>query len=90
MQDTDSDGLTDAYENLVSKTDPNNPDTDGDGVSDGDEVLIYHSDPKNQDSDGDGEIDQVFGVLITSPGTGGFIPYNMNFLSKKPNLACLL
>jgi len=74
MQDSDSDGLTDAYESLVSKTDPNNPDTDGDGVSDGDEVLVYHTDPKNQDSDGDGEIDQMFGVLITSPGTGGLIP----------------
>jgi Concanavalin A-like lectin/glucanases superfamily/Bacterial TSP3 repeat len=37
-QDSDADGLTDAYETLVSKTDPHNPDTDGDGVSDGDEV----------------------------------------------------
>ena len=38
MTDTDSDGLTDAYENLVSHTDPNNADTDGDGLSDGWEV----------------------------------------------------
>lgn len=38
-QDSDGDGLTDAYERLVSKTDPFNPDTDGDGISDGDEVL---------------------------------------------------
>ena len=38
-EDTDGDGLTDAYEYLVSHTDPNNSDTDGDGVSDGIEVL---------------------------------------------------
>jgi hypothetical protein len=34
-QDSDGDGLTDAFERLVSKTDPNNADTDGDGLSDG-------------------------------------------------------
>jgi hypothetical protein len=28
-QDTDGDGLTDAYERLVSHTDPSNPDTEG-------------------------------------------------------------
>jgi hypothetical protein len=38
-QDSDLDGLTDAYERLISHTDPNNPDTDGDGVSDAIEVL---------------------------------------------------
>lgn len=35
MLDTDGDGLTDAFENLVSHTDRFNPDTDGDGLSDG-------------------------------------------------------
>ena len=39
MLDTDGDGLTDAYEKLVSKTSPTNPDTDGDGISDRDELL---------------------------------------------------
>ena len=39
-QDTDGDGLTDAYEDLVSHTDPNNADTDGDGIPDGWEVLM--------------------------------------------------
>ncbi|HEV2209091.1 MAG TPA: LamG-like jellyroll fold domain-containing protein, partial [Verrucomicrobiae bacterium] len=34
-QDSDGDGLTDAYELLVSHTDPNNPDTFGVGMSDG-------------------------------------------------------
>ena len=38
MQDGDSDGLTDAYELLVSHTDPQDWDTDGDGLSDGWEV----------------------------------------------------
>ena len=39
-QDTDGDGLTDAFEKLVSKTDPNNPDTDFDLIGDGWEVLL--------------------------------------------------
>lgn len=37
--DSDFDGLTDAYESLVSKTDPYNADTDGDGLSDYYEVI---------------------------------------------------
>lgn len=40
MQDSDHDGLTDAYELLVSHTNPNNADTDGDGISDGWEVAL--------------------------------------------------
>jgi hypothetical protein len=39
-KDSDGDGLTDAYELLVSHTDPNNPDTDGDGLPDAWEVLL--------------------------------------------------
>ena len=38
-QDTDQDGLTDAYENLVSHTDPNNPDSGGTGMLDGWKVV---------------------------------------------------
>jgi hypothetical protein len=38
--DSDGDGLSDAAERLVYKTDPQNPDTDGDGVSDGVEVAM--------------------------------------------------
>ena len=34
-QDSDHDGLTDAYELLVSHTDPNKADTSGDGILDG-------------------------------------------------------
>jgi len=39
MLDSDTDGLTDAYENLTSHTQRLNPDTDGDGLSDGWEVF---------------------------------------------------
>jgi hypothetical protein len=38
-QDSDGDGLTDAYELLVSKTNPYIADTSGDGVSDSDKIL---------------------------------------------------
>jgi hypothetical protein len=38
--DHDGDGLTDAYELLVSKTNPYSPDTSGDGISDSDKVLL--------------------------------------------------
>jgi len=62
--DSDADGLTDAYEGLVSKTDPMNADTDADGLLDGEEVGIYHLDPKKQDSDGDGVMDEPFKVII--------------------------
>ncbi len=39
-QDSDNDGLTDAYEKLVSHTNPNNSDTDGSGLLDGWQVLL--------------------------------------------------
>ena len=38
MQDTDGDGLTDAFEKLVSHTDPNLWDSNGNGIGDGDEL----------------------------------------------------
>jgi hypothetical protein len=38
-QDSDGDGLTDAYERLVSKTNPYIADTSGDGISDSDKIL---------------------------------------------------
>jgi concanavalin A-like lectin/glucanase superfamily protein/thrombospondin type 3 repeat protein len=60
-KDSDSDGLTDAYELLVSHTDPNNPDTDGDGIPDGLEVL-YGSNPR---------VSAGFSVWIAEPWTFG-------------------
>ena len=58
--DSDGDGLTDAYENFVSFTDPTNPDTDGDGLFDSQELsgsiatnpLLYDTD---EDGVGDGD-----------------------------------
>lgn len=53
--DSDGDGLTDAYENLVSFTDPEKADTDGDGLSDGAELSAsIGTDPLLYDTDGDG------------------------------------
>lgn len=39
-KDSDGDGLTDAYELLVSHTNPNNPDSNLDGILDGWEILL--------------------------------------------------
>ncbi len=47
-QDSDGDGLTDAYENLVSKSDPHIYNTSGDGLSDGWDVLLGLSPLANQ------------------------------------------
>ena len=53
--DSDSDGLTDSYENLVSFTDPSKPDTDGDGLADSQELAAdVGSNPLLYDTDGDG------------------------------------
>ena len=55
-EDSDGDGLTDAYELLVSHSNPTNYSTDGTGMADGWEVLYFgHTgiDP-NGDPDGDG------------------------------------
>lgn len=55
--DSDGDGLTDAYENFVSFTDPRNHDTDGDGMPDGWECaneLDPFADDSACDLDGDG------------------------------------
>ncbi len=54
--DSDFDGLTDAYELLVSKTDPFNPDTDGDGIGDGWEV-VWGLNPNNPDTGNTGVSD---------------------------------
>jgi len=58
-QDSDLDGLTDAYERLVSKTNPYLADTSGDGISDSDEILngnnpLSYNPGWKLDSDNDG------------------------------------
>jgi hypothetical protein len=81
-QDTDGDGLTDAYEKLTGITDPNMYSTDGTGMADGWEIFYFgHTgvDP-NADPDGDGmtnyqeymagtnpKVPDNFGVLVTEP-----------------------
>ena len=55
--DSDSDGLSDAFEELVSLTNINNSDTDNDGLADGDEVNTYRTNPNSSDSDSDGFTD---------------------------------
>ena len=55
--DLDGDGLTDAFEALVSKSDRNNPDSDADGLSDYYEVYVSGTSPVLADSYGDGTSD---------------------------------
>ena len=55
--DSDSDGLSDGYEEVISETDINNSDTDNDGLVDGDEVNTYSTNPNSSDSDSDGFTD---------------------------------
>ncbi len=56
--DSDVDGIPDASEKYIYKTDPNNPDTDGDGMPDGWELqysfnpLVYADGGFDFDSDG--------------------------------------
>ena len=53
--DSDGDGLTDSYENLVSLTNPFNPDTDADGLTDLQELAAnIGTNPLLYDTDGDG------------------------------------
>ncbi|WP_336358969.1 dockerin type I domain-containing protein [Haloarcula sp. CGMCC 1.6347] len=84
--DTDGDGLPDAYERNVTKTDPKVADSDGDAVIDGaedwdnDTLPAYReyrlgTDPRSNDTDGDGLTDDVEsrlqGVDPTDPDTNG-------------------
>ncbi|MGB7983470.1 MAG: hypothetical protein WCF36_22045 [Candidatus Nanopelagicales bacterium] len=74
--DTDSDGLTDAFEKLAG-TDPTKADTDSDGLSDGHEAVVSHTDPLANDTDDDGVADAQELSLGTDagrlPGVAGVI-----------------
>jgi hypothetical protein len=78
-QDSDFDGLTDAYENLVSKTNPYNADTDGDGISDSDEIL-FGTDPLTSnpgwklDTDTDGLPDTYETIVGWNPNSAEAAP----------------
>ena len=73
LHDSDLDGLTDAYEQWSSKTNPSLADTDGDGIPDGEETALGLDplDPADAgaDSDGDGipDLDET-GYVVALPG----------------------
>ncbi|MCU0783246.1 MAG: thrombospondin type 3 repeat-containing protein [Verrucomicrobia bacterium] len=58
--DSDGDGLTDAYEKLVSKTNPSLWDTDGDGLSDGWEVAHGMNPNVNESAQTSGRINYQY------------------------------
>jgi hypothetical protein len=88
-QDSDGDGVTDAYERLVSHTNPNLYSSDGSGMSDGWEIFYFgHTgiDP-NADPDGDGltnyqeymggtnpKVPDNYGTPLTEPKPNSNLP----------------
>ena len=68
QDDSDGDGLSDAYEAWTLGTGPANHDTDGDGLGDGDEVALG-TDPLGADTDGDGVVDGAeTGCVVKADG----------------------
>ncbi len=74
--DSDSDGLSDAYELNITKTDPLKYDSDGDGVADGIEVKasLDPNNPKTNGTDEDGKLSMTAtvgakGVTVELKGT---------------------
>ena len=68
QDDTDGDGLSDAYEAWTLGTGPANPDTDGDGLPDGAELSLG-TDPLGADTDGDGVVDGAeTGCVVKADG----------------------
>jgi hypothetical protein len=61
--DSDGDGINDARELIVHKTNPNNSDSDGDTISDYQELYVDFTDPNNNDT-------SPPTVWITAPGAG--------------------
>jgi hypothetical protein len=72
--DSDSDGLSDGYEEFVSKTDINKPDTDDDGLVDGDEVNVYSTNPNSPDTDSDGFTDLYELETAYDPNSAESVP----------------
>ena len=62
MQDTDGDGLTDAYEQLVSHTSPTNADTDGDGISDYWELMLGTNPNYNESAQSSSRLNYTYGA----------------------------
>lgn len=67
MADSDGDGIPNALETNVYKTDPYSSDTSGGGISDWEKVFRYGLDPKTHDTDGDGISDEEEILAGTDP-----------------------
>ena len=70
--DTDQDGLSDSFERIISKTDPNLADTDGDGMPDGWEYnngLNPLSDPTDDEANADADGDGISNIAEMGYGT---------------------
>lgn len=67
QQDTDADGLTDAFEELAG-TKVDRADSDKDGLSDAYEATVSHTDPLLLDTDRDGLADAAELAQGTDPG----------------------
>ena len=80
QEDSDGDGLSDAYERLVSLTDGRLSDSEGDGLSDFMELFTYGTDALLRDTDTDGYDDDEEIIAGTNPkqateGANGTIRY---------------
>ncbi len=71
--DSDSDGLPDAREIIVHKTDLDDSDSDNDTLTDGEEVLTYGLDPNDRDTNGDGVPDAIDANMQGTTGTNGLL-----------------
>ena len=67
MTDSDGDGIPNALETNVYKTDPHASDTSGGGISDWEKIFHYGLDPKTHDTDGDGISDEEEILAGTDP-----------------------
>jgi hypothetical protein len=72
--DSDTDGLSDGYEEIISKTEINNPDTDNDGLVDGDEINVYSTNPNSPDTDSDGFTDLYEVETAYDPNSAESVP----------------
>ncbi len=93
--DSDGDGLSDAAEQLTTRTDARDADTDGDGVDDGDEVLSDRTDPLDADSHPTQTILRADGqlivdasgkpVLLRGVNAGGWLAYEQWMINFRPS-----
>lgn len=72
--DTDSDGLSDAFEELISETNLNKEDTDDDGLTDTEEFNTFRTNPNSADSDSDGFTDLYELETAYNPNSAESVP----------------